>query len=160
MHTTKSTAATWCCVRWNGRQLQTNAASFVRVAEVAEAFALAPLVPDLLRDRQRLREVADGLGMPPEAVVRAAEVAEAVALAPLVPYLLRDRQRLRDVAERMPSVPPEAVVCAAEVEVRLIYRDGHCKQRLAAHTLKREGRFACLDRCRELGAVCLADGND
>ena len=50
--------------------------------------------------------------------------------------------------------------CKANFEVRLIYRDGHCKQRLAARTVEREGRFACLDRLRELGAVRLADGND
>ena len=38
--------------------------------------------------------------------------------------------------------------------------DGHYKQRLAGRTLNREGRSACLDRRRELGAVCLADGDD
>ena len=42
----------------------------------------------------------------------------------------------------------------------LYIRDGNCKQRLAGRTLKREGRSACLDRRHELGAVCLADGDD
>eukprot|EP01043_Picozoa_sp_COSAG02_P083200 COSAG02_NODE_21265_length_796_cov_0.632712_2_plen_65_part_01 len=47
--------------------------------------ALALPVPDLPRDRQRLRVVVDGLGLPPEAVVRDAEVADNGALALPVP---------------------------------------------------------------------------
>ena len=39
-------------------------------------------------------------------------------------------------------------------------RDGRCRGRLAARTLKRDGRSTCLDRRRELGAVRLADSNE